>query len=216
MHLVNFLHTADRTGAPSRPWQTAFGGRDLAAALVVLPSLLIAPLAAAQQLIPAGSEIAFTSRQMGVPVDGHFRKWNATLQFDVKKPEAGKVAFTIDMGSVTLGAADTDAEVLKPDWFHAAKFPQAQFQSTAIKATGKGRFEVAGQLSIKGHTQAVNVPVVLTQTGSGAALRTTATGTFVIKRLAFKIGDGAWSDTSMVADEVQVKFKIQLSGLAPL
>jgi hypothetical protein len=34
--------------------------------------------------------------------------------------------------------------------------------------------------------------------------------------LAFKIGDGAWADTSMVADEVQVKFKLQLSGVAPL
>ena len=182
-----------------------------AAALHILPTP-----ATAQQVVAAGSEISFTSRQMGVPVDGQFRKWNATIQFDLKKPEAGKVGFTIDMGSVTLGAADTDAEVVKPDWFHTAKFPQAQFQSSAIKATGKGRYEVTGQLSIKGATQAVTVPVTLTQTGSGSSLRTTATGTFPIKRLTFKIGDGAWSDTSMVADEVQVKFKIQLSGMAPL
>jgi polyisoprenoid-binding protein YceI len=170
----------------------------------------------AQQVIPAGSEIAFTTRQMGVPVDGQFRKWSAAIQFDLKKPEAGKIAFTIDMGSVTLGAADTDAEVIKPEWFHTAKFPQAQFQSAAIKATGKGRYEVTGPLSIKGSTQTVSVPVILSQTGAGASLRTTATGAFSIKRLAFKIGDGAWSDTSMVADEVQVKFKIQLSGMAPL
>lgn len=181
-------------------------------------ALLMAGLSAvqAQQVIPAGSEIAFTTRQMGVPVDGQFRKWSATIQFDVKKPEAGKIAFTIDMGSVTLGAADTDAEVIKPDWFHTAKFPQAQFQSAAIKATGKGRYEVTGPLSIKGSTQTVSVPVILSQTGAGASLRTTATGAFSIKRLAFKIGDGAWSDTSMVADEVQVKFKLQLSGMAPL
>jgi len=181
-------------------------------------ALLMAGLSAvqAQQVIPAGSEIAFTTRQMGVPVDGQFRKWGAAIQFDLKKPEAGKIAFTIDMGSVTLGAADTDAEVIKPEWFHTAKFPQAQFQSAAIKATGKGRYEVTGPLSIKGSTQTVSVPVILSQTGAGASLRTTATGAFSIKRLAFKIGDGAWSDTSMVADEVQVKFKIQLSGMAPL
>jgi len=181
-------------------------------------ALLMAGLSAvqAQQVIPAGSEIAFTTRQMGVPVDGQFRKWSAAIQFDLKKPEAGKIAFTIDMGSVTLGAADTDAEVIKPEWFHTAKFPQAQFQSAAIKATGKGRYEVTGPLSIKGSTQTVLVPVILSQTGAGASLRTTATGAFSIKRLAFKIGDGAWSDASMVADEVQVKFKIQLSGMAPL
>jgi len=185
-------------------------------AMLLVSLLTLTPGARAQQVIPAGSEITFTSRQMGVPVDGLFRKWSATLQFDPRRPEAGKVAFAIDMGSATLGAADTDAEVVKADWFHTAKFPQAQFQSTAIKATGKGGFEVTGTLTIKGAAQNVTVPVTLTQTGSGPALRTTATGNFAIKRLAFKIGDGAWSDTSMVADEVQVKFKIQLGGLAPL
>lgn len=185
------------------------------AGLAATAGLCSAP-ALAQQLVPAGSEITFTSRQMGVPVDGQFRKWQATIQFDLKKPEAGKVAFSIDMGSATLGAADTDAEVAKADWFNTAKFPQAQFQSSAIKATGKGRYEVSGPLTIKGTTQNVTVPVTLTQTGSGAALRTTASGAFNIKRLAFKVGDGPWGDTSMVADEVQVKFKIQLSGMAPL
>ncbi|MFM8345266.1 MAG: YceI family protein, partial [Betaproteobacteria bacterium] len=68
----------------------------------------------------------------------------------------------------------------------------------------------------KGNTQAVTVPVTLSQTGSGPGLRTTATGSFTIKRLAFKVGEGPWGDTSMVADEVQVKFKLNLSGMAPL
>jgi len=189
--------------------------RALGATVLVLAGSALLP-AQAQQVISAGSELSFTSRQMGVPVDGQFRKWNASIQFDVKKPEAGKVAFTIDMGSATLGAADTDAEVAKPDWFHTARFPQAQFQSSAIKVAGKGRYEVTGALTIKGATQNVTVPVTLTQTGTGPALRTTATGTFTIKRLAFKIGDGPWGDTSMVADEVQVKFKIQLSGMSQL
>jgi polyisoprenoid-binding protein YceI len=42
---------------------------------------------------------------------------------------------------------------------------------------------------------------------------TVATGVLPIKRLAFKIGDGEWADTSMVADDVQVKFKLSLSGV---
>jgi polyisoprenoid-binding protein YceI len=36
----------------------------------------------------------------------------------------------------------------------------------------------------------------------------------VIKRLDFKIGEGDWADTSMVANDVQVKFKLQLNGVA--
>ena len=92
------------------------------------------------------------------------------------------------------------------------KFPQATFQSTAIKAAGPGKFDVAGKLSIKGATQDVNVPVALTQSGN----ITTATGAFTIKRLAFKIGENEWADTSMVADDVQVKFKLALTGVGKL
>ena len=45
---------------------------------------------------------------------------------------------------------------------------------------------------------------------------TTATGVLPIKRLAFKIGEGDWADTSMVADDVQVKFKLALNGMGKL
>jgi len=170
------------------------------------------PAAAAAQLQAAGSEIVFVTRQMGVPVEGRFGKFGAQIALDPKKPEAGRVAFTIDTGSARFGSAETDAEVPKPVWLNVAKFPQASFQSTAIKGLGGGRFEVAGQLSIKGSTQPVVVPVQLTQSGAGS----TATGSFVIKRLAFKVGEGEWADTSMVADDVQVRFKLALTGLGPL
>ena len=183
--------------------------------LIVTTLALAASLAApacAQQLQPAGSEIAFTSKQMGVPVDGKFRKFDAQFVFDPKKPEAAKIGFTIDLASVVLGTAEVEAEVLKPDWFDTKKFPQASFQSAAVKATGAGKYEVAGTLTIKGASQNVVVPVALTQAGAA----TTASGSFVIKRLDFRIGDGDWKDTSMVANDVQVRFKLALAGVAPL
>jgi polyisoprenoid-binding protein YceI len=164
------------------------------------------------QLQAAGSEIAFVTRQMGVPVEGRFGKFSAQIALDPRKPESGRVALTIDTGSARFGAAETDAEVPKPVWLHVARFPQATFQSSAIKALGGGRFEVAGQLTIKGSTQPVVVPVQVTQSGASS----TATGTFTIKRLAFKVGEGEWADTSMVADEVQVRFRLALTGLGPL
>ena len=37
-----------------------------------------------------------------------------------------------------------------------------------------------------------------------------------IKRLDFKIGEGEWADTSMVANDVQIKFKLALAGMAAL
>jgi polyisoprenoid-binding protein YceI len=173
---------------------------------------LSAPCQAQQKLLPAQSEIAFTSKQMGVPVDGKFKKFDAQVAFDPKKPDAAKIAFTIDIGSATLGSAETEAELVKPDWFNTKLFPQATFQSSAVKANGPGKFDVTGKLVIKGASHDVIVPVVLAQTGAN----TTASGAFTIKRLDFKIGDGDWKDTSMVANDVQVKFKLALTGVAPL
>lgn len=160
----------------------------------------------------AGSEIAFTTRQMGVPVEGKFGKFSAQVVLDPKKPETGSVAFTIDTGSARFGSAELDAEVPKATWLNVPKFPQASFQSTAIKAAGAGKFEVAGKLSIKGVTQNIVVPVQLVQVGATSA----ASGSFAIKRLAYKVGDGEWTDTSLLADDVQVRFKLVLTGLAPL
>ena len=186
-----------------------------AGALALLAALLGAnapPARADQKLVPARSEIAFTSKQMGVPVDGKFRKFDARIAFDPKKPEAANIAFAVDLASASLGAAETEAELAKPDWFNTEAFPQATFQSTGVKALGGGKFEVSGKLAIKSIGRDVVVPVTLVQ----AAGSTTASGTFSIKRLDFKIGDGDWKDTSMVADAVQVKFRLVLTGVGPL
>lgn len=171
-----------------------------------------AAVAAAPKLVPAQSDIAFTFKQMGVPVDGHFKRFDAQLAFDPKNAAAGKVSLSIELASATLGDAATDAELIKPDWFDTKKIPNATFQSTAIKALGGGKFEVTGKLSIKGKAHDAVVPVALTQAGG----TTTAVGAFAIKRLDFNIGDGEWKDTSMVANDVQVKFKLAFTGMAPL
>ncbi|MDR6212371.1 YceI family protein [Paracidovorax wautersii] len=186
-------------------YSTTFAGLALATTAL----LAGAPAFAQQALVPAQSEIAFVSKQMGVPVEGKFKKFDAQVAFDPAKLATSKIAFTVDTGSATLGVKETDAELPKPTWFNVPKFPQATFQSTAIKAVGAGKYEVAGKLNVKGASQDVVVPVTLTQSGA----TTMATGAFPIRRLAFKIGENEWADTSMVADEVQVKFKLALTGV---
>lgn len=176
-------------------------------------TLVTATAALAQQaLVPAQSELQFTARQMGVPLEGHFRKFDAQVQFDPAKLADSKIRFTVDTGSATLGSRETDAELPKPTWFNVPKFPQATFESTALKALGGGKFEVAGKLSIKGTVRDVVVPVTLAQNGA----TTTATGTLPLKRLAFRIGENEWADTSIVADDVQVRFKFALTGVGKL
>lgn len=175
--------------------------------LTLLPAL---PASAQQSLASAQSEIAFTSAQMGVPVNGKFKNFTAQIAFDPKKPETSKIAFTIDVASATFGVADLDAEVTKAAWFDAKRYPQATFQSVAVKEAGGGKFDVIGKLTIKSGVRDLVVPVAVAQSAAGTA----ATGAFTIKRLEFGIGDGDWKDTTLVSNEVQVKFKLLLIGTA--
>ena len=170
------------------------------------------PAVAQQKLVPAQSEVQFTARQMGVPLEGHFKKFDAQVSFDPAKLATSKIVFTVDTGSATMGSRETDAELPKATWFNVPQFPQATFQSSAIKALGAGKFEVTGKLSIKGLARDVVVPVTLVLNGA----TTMATGALPLKRLAFKIGENEWADTSMVADDVQVKFKLALTGVGKL
>jgi polyisoprenoid-binding protein YceI len=183
--------------------------RPLAAALLSMAAL---SAAAQQKLLPAQSDIAFVFKQMGVPVSGHFKKFDAQISFDTAKPATNKVAFTVDIASATLGSPEPDAELPKSVWFNTAKFPQATFVSSSFKPLGAGKYEVAGKLSIKGQSQEVVVPLTMVQAGAV----TTVTGAFPIQRLRFNIGENEWADTSMVANDVQVKFKLNLSGVGKL
>ncbi len=182
----------------------------LAVALVVLR---VTPLAQAQQkLLPAQSEISFVSRQMGSPVEGRFRSFDAQVALDPKQLGAAKVVLVVDLASAALGSTETETELRRPDWFDVKKFPQANFTSSAVKPAGAGRLEVVGTFSLKGRSRALSVPVTLTQAGG----TTTATGAFTIRRLDFKVGDGDWTDTDLIANDVQVKFKLALSGVGAL
>ncbi|MDP2262380.1 MAG: YceI family protein [Hydrogenophaga sp.] len=169
-------------------------------------------LAQAQQaIVPAQSEIAFVSRQMGVPVEGKFKSFSAQVAFDPAQLATSRITFTVDTGSADI-SREANAELPKPTWFNVAAFPQATFTSSSIKRVDATRYEVAGKLAIKGVSSDVVVPVTLAQNGA----TTVASGAFPIKRLTFRIGEKEWADTSMVADEVQVKFKIALSGVPRL
>jgi polyisoprenoid-binding protein YceI len=180
-------------------------------------SLLAAAAAASAaqtpaRLQPAQSEVLFVTKQMGVPVEGKFRTFDATLDLDPKKPESGSASVQISMLSALLGVPEADAELPKSTWFDVAKFPEATFRSTAIKSLGNGKFVVNGKLTIKNIVRDLVVPVSITQSGAAS----TATGSFTVKRLDFAIGQGEWTDTTVVANDVQVKFKLTFTGLAPL
>ncbi len=180
---------------------------------LVLLCALVAPFSlavAAQALVKPQSEIAFTSKQMGVAVQGRFERFDGTVNVDPAKPESGKVSFTVDLASAAVGTAETAAELKKPEWFDVAKYPSATFQSTSIKSLGAGRLDVVGKLTIKGVSSEIHVPVTLVQQGDVLKVN----GEFTIRRIDYKVGAGDWADTSLVANEVVVRPRLTVQGIA--
>ena len=110
----------------------------------------------------------------------------------------------VDTASLDLGEAEMNKEVAKKEWFNAAQYPKATFVSSSIKNAGAGKLTVAGKLTIKGKAADVTFPVTVKTEGGKQVFD----GAVPIKRLAYNIGEGEWKDTSMVADEVTIKFHV--------
>ncbi|AOY92774.1 polyisoprenoid-binding protein [Cupriavidus sp. USMAA2-4] len=181
-----------------RPRALALAGAAvLAAAGAAIPS-------AWAQVDAAKSSVTAVARQIGVPMEGKFKKFDATVAFDPAKLASSSAKMEIDVASFEIGDAETTKELKGRDWFDAAKYPKAVFQSTSIKGGAAGKYDVAGKLTIKGKTVDIVVPASYRQEGGVQVFD----GVLPIKRNAFNIGDGEWKDTSVVADEVQVKFHI--------
>ncbi len=178
----------------------------LAAALLCLSCLLplAAPAANHTAIKPEASQMSFVSRQMGVAVEGGFKRFTAQLAFDPARPAAARAVIDIDLASVDAGSKEANEEVMGRHWFDVRQFPAARFESSALKHLGGNRWEARGRLTVKGRSKEITAPFTFTEApGKGVF-----SGGFAFKRLEFGIGSGPWGDPDTVADEVQVKFHI--------
>ena len=180
------------------------GLQKIGLALLLLASLNAASAAEYRQVQLDQSRVGFTYKQMGVGVDGHFRKFTPQLSFDPARPAAGRVNMDIDLASVDTGAAESDQEVAGRAWFNTKAFPTARFVSSSVKPLGGNRYEVAGKLSIKGQSRDLVFPTTFTAAGKSGVFD----GAFVIRRGDFSIGEGAWAKFDIVANDIQVKFRV--------
>ena len=150
------------------------------------------------------SSVAFVYKQMGVAVDGKFKRFSSQLSFDPAKPTAARATFDVELASVDTGAPEGDDEVATKPWFNTKAFPTARFVSSSVKALGGNKYEVAGQLTIKGKTQEVVVPATFTAQGNSGVFD----GSFTIRRGDFSIGEGSWAKFDIVANDIPIKFRI--------
>lgn len=202
------------SSAPTRIARPASGAKRphpapsaLLFAAALTATLAAAPTSAVEyaRVDAAKSSLVFVSKQMGVAVDGRFKRFQVDLRFDPAKPAAGKADFRLELASIDTGVREADEEVVGKDWFDVARHPQARFVSREVKALGGGRFEALGDLTIKGATRAVRAPFTFKESAGRAVFE----GGLTILRGDFAVGSGAWADYGTVANEVELRFRIE-------
>lgn len=158
----------------------------------------------AQAIDPAQSEIRFVSRQMNVPIEGRFAEISGDVHFDPAHPEAARAEIVIALRSIDAGSEDATTEVRRKSWLNIDAFPTAKFVANGVKPLGGDRYQARGELGIKSISRELVVPFSVRRAGNATVFE----GRFTLLRLAFNIGEGLWSDTDTVANEVEVSFRL--------
>ena len=143
---------------------------------------------------------------MGSAFKGGFDRFGAHILFDPVSLQPATVTVDVDINSIDTGAPDRDEMLRTKDWFDAAQFPMAHFESKSFRKTGAGTYEVTGPLTMKGKTVQIVLPFKLDTSGRDSGRRTLAIvdGTITLDRSVFSLGTGDWAKTDVIANEVPV------------
>ncbi len=179
--------------------------------IVLLTSSILASVNASAtplSLLPDESRIEFTVKEMGVPVSGEFKRFEAMIDFDPARPESSSADMRIDTASLTTGNEEADTVALDSDWLDKAHAPYATFKSASIRALGGGRYEAAGTLNIRNKARNIVVQFNSIDQATG---KTILVGEFIINRSEFGVGGGVWNEGGVIAEEVPVKVRLSLA-----
>jgi cytochrome b561/polyisoprenoid-binding protein YceI len=152
--------------------------------------------------VAPGGTLAFRTVYSGETINGRFARWTADIQFSPDDLAHSKIAVDIDLASVSSGDSERDDTLKGDDFFGVAAHPKARFTATRIRKQGAG-YVADGTLALAGATKPMPVAFTLKIDGDHAQ----ASGTATVKRLAFGVGKGQWSDPSTIPDGIAVTFR---------
>jgi len=130
-------------------------------------AVLAAALAAASPALAAETyqfdkshtTVGFQVRHIFTMLGGKFQDFSGTIKVDRAKPEASSVEFTIQAATIFTNDPKRDEHLKSPDFFDASAHPTITFKSTSLKANGKDGWLVTGDLTMRGVTKQVTLPV---------------------------------------------------------
>ncbi len=156
-------------------------------------------------ITPQNSQITFVASKVTGSHNGHFEDFSGQIDYN-GTPEQSRVNIKIKSDSITTDTPDLTKHLKTADFFDVAKFPEATFVSTAIKAGGEGgaSHTVTGNLTMHGVTKSVTFPATINVTPDVA----TVDSTFSINRKDFGINYAGAADNA-IRDNVVMTLKIR-------
>jgi polyisoprenoid-binding protein YceI len=168
--------------------------------------LAAADAAGADYAAQPGSTLVFSASFQGESFNGKFERFTPQIRFEPTRLQDSRFDVAIDLGSADTDNTDRDEVLLGPEFFAIASQSQARYVATTFRHLGDNRYAADGTLTLRG----ISRPVELRFTWTPGATPV-LTGQATVKRLAFKVGTGDWSDTSLMPDEVTVNTRLQLA-----
>jgi len=164
---------------------------------------------AADYTAQPGSTLGFSASFQGEHFEGRFERFTPKIRFDPAQLQDSRFDVAIDLGSADTDNTDRDEVLLGEEFFAIASQSQARYLATSFRHVGGDRYAADGTLTLRGISQ----PVELLFTWTAGATPVLA-GETTLKRLAFDVGTGDWSDTALMPDEVKVVTRLQLAPAA--
>ena len=158
-------------------------------------------------ITPQNSKIEFMASKVTGSHNGSFGDFSGEVNFN-GTPEQSRVNITIKSDSITTDTPDLTKHLKTADFFDVAKYPEATFVSTAIKAGGENgaSHTVTGNLTMHGVTKSVTFPATITVTPDVA----TVESSFAINRKDFALNYPGAPDNA-IRDNVVLTLHIRAS-----
>ncbi|MDQ6741633.1 MAG: YceI family protein [Candidatus Dormibacteraeota bacterium] len=113
------------------------------------------------QFDPFHTQVEFSAKHLGMmTVRGHFPEVSVTGNVDVEHPENTSVEAVVNTVSIRTHNETRDNDLRSSNFLEVDKYPTITFKSTRIEPSGEDRYQVTGDLTIKGNTRPVTLATV--------------------------------------------------------
>src|SRR5438105_4253252 len=130
--------------------------------LVVLSSTLVMAGTPRPHVIDkAHSQINFVGEARFISAHGFFEKWDAEVNLDPAQIDSASLKITIDAASINTRIQQRDNHLRSKDFFDVAQYPTITFVSKKVNKTGEQKYDVVGNLTLRGVTKELTVPLMM-------------------------------------------------------